>query len=349
MGNGLKQVDGRVLLCVTCDVEDSDIESLGLIKEACDRYTAPVTWFVEPGLCREPAALNLLREYCNRGDEVGLHNHWKGSLELGLRNVSDEQIRTELEEATQLLRPHYELESFRGGGLCQTTVALEFIRRKGFRFDSSVACGLNEPEGWYQEHSNILPLSAYFPSSKGYDVVSHEDSSRLDILEIPVTRGSPCPRLWCNMLEPDITPLLIMKAVFEQYHIRRHFQPLVIMVVILHSWSPRRRKTMTRDLDNFLKYARARNVDFRTLAKAGNQWKAIWEHQPAARNALLWHGYSLDLKTRFLATLIKLVIFAHNWKQDPAYYPKLVMSKSRNRGNRRRYEPEDGGKSKKDT
>jgi hypothetical protein len=261
MGIDSQKANGRALLSVTCDVEDSSIESLGLIKETCNKHKAPVTWFVEPRLCREPAALNLLREYCRRGDEVGLHMEWNGSLARGLRNIPTEQIRTELEEAMQLLKPYCELESFRGGGLSQTTAVLQIVKNTGFKYDSSVACWLDEPDGWYQGHDGIRPLSAYYPSPEGYDVVSHDGEQRLDILEIPVTRGVPSPTLWCNMLEPDITPLSIMKLVFQQYHIRRHFQPLVIMVVILHSYSPRRDRTTIRNLDKFLEYARGHEVD----------------------------------------------------------------------------------------
>jgi hypothetical protein len=344
MGHDLKKASGRVLLCVTCDVEDSSIESLGQIKQTCERHKAPVTWFVEPRLCREPSALNLLREYCRQGDEVGLHIEWNGSLARGLRNISTEQIREELEDARLLLEPHFELVSFRGGGLCQTTAALEILKNRGFKYDSSVACELDEPTGWYQGHDRILPLSAYYPSQRGYDVVGYEDSGRLDILEIPVTRGSPYPKLWCNMLEPGVSPLGIMKLVFEQYRIRRHFQPLVLMVVIFHSWSPRRSATMTRTLDRFLEYAGGRNTEFETIAKAGEQWKTIWEYQPAAREALLWHRFSSDLRTRSLAALIKLAMFAHNCKQDPAYYPKRLISKCQHGNHNVEHEREDGGR-----
>ncbi|MBN2098744.1 MAG: polysaccharide deacetylase family protein [Dehalococcoidia bacterium] len=332
MVNDLHKTNGRVLLCLTCDVEDSSVESLGLIKETSNRHKAPITWFVEPRLCREPAALDLLREYCRQGDEVGLHVHWKDSLDVGLRNVSTEQIRTELEESMHLLKPYHEPASFRGGGLCQSTAALQAIAERGFRFDSSVASALDEPEGWHQGHQRIPPLSAYYPSPRGYDVVSHDGDERLDILEIPVTRGMPAPTLWCNMLEPDITPLSIMKLVFQQYHIRRHFQPLVIMVMILHSWSPERRGTMIRNLDRFLEYARSRKVDFETVANAGNQWKAVWEHQPGIREALLRQGFSSGLRTQVPAAFIKLAVFAYSWRQDPKYYPKRIISVCRNRG-----------------
>jgi len=345
MGNDLRKAkaNGKVLLCLTCDVEDSGIESLGLIKETSGKHKAPITWFVEPRLCREPAALNLLREYCQHGDEVGLHVHWKGSLDVGLRNVPTEQIRAELEEAMQLLKPHYELVSFRGGGLCQSTPALQAIAERGFRFDSSVATGLDEPEGWHQGHDSILPLSAYYPSPTGYDVVSHDVDERLDILEMPVTRGMPSPTLWCNMLEPDITPLTVMKLVFRQYRMRRHFQPLVIMVAILHSWSPQRRGTMTRNLDRFLEHARGRGVDFETVANAGNQWKTVWEHQPGEREALLRHGFSSGLRTLIPAAFIKLAIYAHNWKQDPKYYPKWTVWQHGGREGRHEAEHRDEG------
>ena len=338
MGMDSQKANGRVLLCLTCDVEDSSIESLGLIKETSNKHKAPITWFVEPRLCREPAALNLLREYGRQGDEVGLHVHWKGSLDVGLRSVSTEQIRTELEEAMQLLKPYHELVSFRGGGLCQSTPALQTITERGFRFDSSVASALDEPEGWHQGHDSILPLSAYYPSPRGYDVVSHDGDERLDILEIPVTRGVPAPILWCNMLEPDITPLTVMKLVFRQYHMRRCFQPLVIMVMILHSWSPERRGTMTRNLDKFLEYARRHEVDFETVASAGKQWEAIWEHQPGAREAILRQGFSSGLRTLVPAAFIKLVIFAHNWRQDPRYYPKRILSVCQHGGREGRHE-----------
>ena len=342
--NDLNKIDGRVILCVTCDVEDSSIESLEQVKETCERHKAPITWFVEPRLCPEPSALNLLRDYCGRGDEVGLHMEWEGSLARGLRSIPTEKISAELEEAMQLLKPYFELVSFRGGGLCQTTAVLEAVKKSGFRFDSSVACGLDEPMGWYQGHDRILPLSAYYPSRRGYDVVGFENSDRFDILEIPVTRGSPYPKLWSNMLEPGISSLGMMKTVFEQYYVRRQFQPLVLMVVIFHSWSPRRSATMIRDLDKFLEYAKGRDSEFETIAKAGEQWKSIWERQPAAREALLWHGFSSDMKSRFLAASIKLAILAHNCIQDPAYYPKRAISVCQHEDDRERHKAEDRDK-----
>jgi hypothetical protein len=326
MGNGLKRADGRVLLCVTCDVEDSTIESLEQIRQTCARHHAPVTWFVEPRLCFDPSALNLLWEYCRQGDEVGLHVEWRGSLVRGLSSIPAEQIRTELEEAIQMLKPQYALESFRGGGLSQTTAALEIVKERGFKYDSSVAYALDEPTGWYQGHDGVLPLSAYYPSPRGYNVVSHDGEERLDILEIPVTRGVPSSKLWHNMLEPDITPLSIMKLVFHQYHLRRRFQPLVLMVVIFHSYSPRRNGDMIRTLDRFLSYASSHNVEFGTIAMAGEQWKATWERQPPARETLLWHRFSSDPRTWFLVGSIKLVILAHNLIRDPAYYPKRLIS-----------------------
>lgn len=340
----MNKIDGRVILCVTCDVEDSSIESLEQIKETCERHKAPITWFVEPRLCPEPSALNLLRDYCGRGDEVGLHMEWEGSLARGLRSIPTEKISAELEEAMQLLKPYSELVSFRGGGLSQTTAVLQIVKNRGFKYDSSVACWLDEPEGWYQGHNGILPLSAYYPSPKGYDVVSHDGEERLDILEIPVTRGVPSPTLWCNMLEPDITPLSIMKLVFQQYHIRMHFQPLVIMVVIFHSYSPRSPRPMIRNLEKFLEYVRVRGVEFHTIASAGSQWKATWEYQPRAREALLSQGFSSGLRTLVPAALIKLAIFAHNCKQDPAYYPKRAISVCQHEDDRERHKAEDRDK-----
>lgn len=320
---------GKAVLCITVDVEDADIESLRQIKEICHKHGAPVTWFVEPRLCREAVALDLLADYCGQGDEVGLHLHWKGSRSLGLRKVPIEQVGTELEEALQLLRPHFAVESFRGGGLCQTTPVLRIIAQKGFKFDSSVAHRLDQRNEWHQGHERILPLSAYHPSLSGYDVVARDDSGRLDILELPVTRGMPSPKTWCNMLEPGITPVGTMKLILNQYCIRRRYQPLVLMVGILHSYSPRGKKAMLEDLDKLLVHARSHNTGFAAISKAGSQWKEIWESQPAARDAILSHEFDLDAKSRTVAMLIRAAIFVRNLKGNPGYYMRAVTSRIR--------------------
>lgn len=321
---GLNEGMGRVVVCVTVDVEDSNIESLTRIKEVCREHNAPVTWFVEPRLCCEIPALNLLGDYSKQGDEVGLHLHWKDSRSLGLPNLSTEQINLELEGALKLLRPRFGVKSFRGGGLCQTASVLDILSQKGIEIDSSVAHGLNERHGWYQGHNKVHPISAYYPSRMGYDVVSHEDSERLDILEVPVTRGMPALRLWNNMLEPGITPPRMLGLVFEQYSIRRQFQPLVIMIVIFHSWSPRSKATMLSDLDGLLDHARDRNTEFETIASAGYRWKELWEHQPAVRQVLLSHEFDFDLKTRMVARLIELAIFIHNLRDAASYFAGAV-------------------------
>ena len=161
----------------------------------------------------------------------------------------------------------------------------------------------------------------------GYDVVSHEDSERLDIIEVPVTRGVPASRMWNNMLEPGITPPGISKLVFQQYSIRRRFQPLVIMLVIFHSWSPRSKATMLSDLDRLLDHARERNTEFETIANAGHRWKELWEHQPAVRQVLLSHEFDFDMRTRMVARLIELAIFIHNQRDNASFFAGKAKSR----------------------
>lgn len=310
----MKKAVAKVVVCITVDVEDSDLESLLKIKEVCQKYNAPITWFVEPAQCNQPEALDLLKKFIKEGDEIGLHIHWSGSYHSGIRSAQIEGVRIELEQAMESLAPRFHPTSFRGGGLCQMTPVLKILEQTGFEFDSSVAYNLDEPAGWHQGHENIRPVSAYYPDRKSYDIITYDDSERMNILEIPVTRGIPSTKLWHNMLEPGVTSFYLMKLIFTQYFKRRHFQPLVLLVSILHSWTWRRYPNTLGDLDKFLNYVSNREVQFNTIRQAGNDWKTIWGACPKARNALLSEHFAFRLKTRIEVDFIKLALFIGNLK-----------------------------------
>lgn len=320
---------GRVIVCVTVDVEDSDLASLMGIKEVCQKYSAPVTWFVETKLCNQPDVLDMLKSFTQGGDEVGIHIHWEGSYSSGLRSVPIEGIKDELEEALKLSKSRFQVKSFRGGGLCQTTPVLEILQQEGFEFDSSVAYNLDESNGWYQGHENIHPVSAYYPSKNGYDVIAHDNDNneRFTILELPVTRAAPSPRFWCNILEPGVTSLPTMKLIFKEYCVRRHFQPLVFIVLLFHSWTGLRHPNMLIDLDKFLNYVSRREVEFNIIRKAGYEWRKVWEDCPGTRGVLTSCQFNFDLRTRLIVNTIMLALLIHNLKHNPGYYIKTAISR----------------------
>jgi len=182
-------------------------------------------------------------------------------------------FQVELEEALKLLDTRFQLKSFRGGGLCQTTPVLRILEEKGFEFDSSVAYKLDEQGGWHQGHKNIHPVSAYYPSRTGYDVIAHDDNNRFTILEIPVTRAIPSPEYWCNFTGAGAYICIKDRMTIREYFLRRHFQPLVIIIVLLHSWGVQKHPALASDLNSLLDYATGHRIEFSTIHQAGYEWE----------------------------------------------------------------------------
>jgi peptidoglycan/xylan/chitin deacetylase (PgdA/CDA1 family) len=321
----LKKDFGNVDFCVTVDVEDSNPEYILNIKKICKKHNANVTWFVYPAKCNQPETLDTLAAFVKEGDEVGLHIHWPRSSLSKLYNMAPDKIIKELQLSQNLLASRFDLKSFRGGGLCQETCVLPILEQQGFEFDSSVAYKLNESAIWHQGHDHIFPVSGYYPIAKAYDVIAYDDKQRSTILEIPVTRGVPSPNFWCNMLEPGVTPLPIMKLIFTQYFERRRFQPLGLLVLILHSWSQTKSPDTLKDLDKFLDYANNHGVQFTTIKQCGHQWKKIWDSSPELRNDLLSYRFNSDTKASFKAETLKILLTAYNFKSNPVYYIKSVF------------------------
>jgi len=130
--------------------------------------------------------------------------------------------------------------SFRAGGLCQTTTALEVIARHGFHVDSSVASGLNEREGYFQEHQRVPSRSWYFPSKLGYDISASRKEDRMGVLEIPVTRLMPSLGQWFPY---TLAPAVYQEGLFwlpefivNEWLLKSFWERPLVITPILHSW-----------------------------------------------------------------------------------------------------------------
>jgi hypothetical protein len=298
---------------MTVDVEDADVTSLLNIKNICRKHDARITWFVDPEMANEPTHTDMLKDFVTKGDEVGLHIHWHGSYVVGLDRVPIDNIKRQLNETMSILMPHFQLKSFRGGGLCQTTEVLHLLEEAGFEFDSSVAYNLSEDTGWFQKHYRVPPVSAYHPSVDRYDSIGATDSERMKILEIPVTRGHSSLHSWNNFLSPGESPLWRMKIIVRQGVTRTVTQPLVILVLLIHSWTWRKNPDTLRDLDELLRGLSAHRAEYHTISTAGSEWQKIWQEHPRLQAQFLSGNTHFDATTRLLTGLNKISLYIQNF------------------------------------
>lgn len=303
----------RVVVCMTVDVEDSDTTALLNIKNICQKHQAPVTWFIDPELSNEPAHTKMLQDFVKNGDEVGLHVHWRGAYAVGLDKTPIDTIKTQLDETMRILKPHFQLKSFRGGGLCQTTEVLHLIQDAGFEFDSSVAHNLSEDTGWFQKHYHVPPVSAYYPSVDHYDRIGATENQCMEILEIPVTRGHGSLHAWNNFLSPGETPLWRMKIIARQALSRTLTQPLVILVLLIHSWTRHKHPKTLRDLDTILRYLSAHHVEYHTISTAGYTWQEFWQEHPRLQSQLTSCNIRFDGTTRLLTGVNKISLYIQHF------------------------------------
>jgi hypothetical protein len=190
--------------------------------------------------------------------EFGLHIHWGDSNEqyssekMGLHSLPVELLRREMEEGVEsCVELGFRPTSFRGGGLCQTTVALQLIHEHGFTVDSSVAPRLNETERWFQGHAAVPYRSWYFPSKKGYAIPAPSIEDRIGILEIPVTRMIPSFRSWSPYTLAPMSPFLF-KVITRQWEFKSRWEKPLIVTPILHSWGDWKVRIGERSFDQFL-------------------------------------------------------------------------------------------------
>ncbi|MDQ3070862.1 MAG: polysaccharide deacetylase family protein, partial [Acidobacteriota bacterium] len=161
---------------LTCDVEVRDDAGLRQFRELIDLVNmldVPVTFFVEylggdRGSRREREKVQAMAE--GGRHEIGLHIHWRGAYAGGIQDRPVEAFDAELGEAMALAeaagapRPVV----FRSGGLCCSTAMIHALVARGFRVDSSVAPGLNEPNGWKQGHQRVPHAGWYVPDAGAY-------------------------------------------------------------------------------------------------------------------------------------------------------------------------------------
>jgi len=199
-------------------------------------------------LLLSPESSSLLKSFdlCSYSDqhEFGLHIHWgesnkmQTSFACGLKSISSDILRREMAESLECCkRLGVEPKSFRGGGLSQTTSALEVIHEQGFLVDSSVAFGLNEKESWFQEHTKVPARSWYFPEKRRYDLPASLIEDRLGILEVPVTRLVPSLRSWAPYTLTPTSPLY--KAIVKQWLFKSWWENPLLITPIFHSWGTR--------------------------------------------------------------------------------------------------------------
>jgi len=241
----LKETRRARILCVTCDVEiiekEADLSRLLRIFELLDYYHCKGTFFIDASSQNFRLLKRLdLRSYTDM-HEFGLHIHWgdssgpNSSRYKGLRSVPIEVLKREMAEGYEnCARLGFRPTSFRSGGLCQTTDALELVKKYGFTVDSSVGAKLNEKHLWLQNHAAVPYRSWYFPSKKGYDVPASDVEERIGILEIPVTRLIPSFRSWSHYTLTPTSSLL--RVITTQWLIRSYWEDPLVITPIFHSW-----------------------------------------------------------------------------------------------------------------
>ena len=229
------------------------IKELSRLMKIIESYNIPMTLFIsleyaDEFLVNLVEMSNVLHLFEDEGHEIGLHIHWGSwryrsiphehssycrSWKSSLRTFTQKEIEEELKSYLQILRSlGFTAVSFRGGGLCQTTQCLRILHDQGFEIDSSVAPGLNEGTGWYQNHRNVSHRRGYYyPRKSDYSLPAENDGEKMGILEAPVSRMRISNGSWRSILEPAPNWKEIINWVVSY----QTTDPKVL-VPIFHSW-----------------------------------------------------------------------------------------------------------------
>ena len=278
-------VRDSVYMCLTCDVEGNPekwIKELSNLMKLVNKHEIKITFFVafdegKTSLPKYERISSMLHSLEEEGHEIGLHIHWGSwkvtnkiledfnngiklckSRRRSLRSFSQKEINEELEYNLRLMHKlGFSPKSFRGGGLCQTTDCLKVLVKHGFEIDSSIAPGLNEKYGWYQNHIYVpYNRGYYYPSANRYDLSAKNEEKRIGILEVPVTRQRTSNGSWRSVLEPY--SVYSFMQIYNWAILQQKIDPKVINY-LFHNWQIKR-------FDFYLLRARARMFfDFNLL------------------------------------------------------------------------------------
>jgi hypothetical protein len=158
------------IICMTCDVEirqKVELSQLEQILQVYKEFGMRGTFFFllsskNYGFFENSDVLSNFDE-----QEFGLHIHWgythcgevdeqETRLRRGLGFLTTDILRKEIDISMNYCKKlGFKPESFRGGGLSQTTSAIKLISKCGFKVDSSVAAKLNQSKKWFQNHVNV--------------------------------------------------------------------------------------------------------------------------------------------------------------------------------------------------
>lgn len=201
----------RPKLIVTIDTEEEglwsgeykskstvdNIQSVPRFQDLCDRYSIRPTYLVTTPVAQEDSSIKILKRIQDEGRcEIGTHIHPWNSPPLGaesadskdsfLCNLDPELQHVKLEQLTDLIEENFGVRpvSFRAGRYGIGTVALQSLRKLGYKVDSSVLplADYRDQNGPDFRNANCQP---YFPSER--DI--HARGEDRGLLEVPVTAG----------------------------------------------------------------------------------------------------------------------------------------------------------------
>lgn len=239
-------------MCMSCDVEiakEEELNQLEQILQTLDGYGINGTFFflLSSQNYQILEDSDVLAHFDK--NEFGLHIHWgqdnwmKRDSRTCLASLSLEVLQEEIENCLAYCRKlGFKPKSFRGGGLSQTTLALNLINKYGFKVDSSVAPKLDEKQ-WCQKHTRVPYKSWYFPSRKGYDIPAKSEEERIGIMEIPVTRFIPSFSGWAPYTLTPTSPLF--KMTINQWLFKSRWEKPLLITPIFHSWGGRGKNFVT--------------------------------------------------------------------------------------------------------